>query len=49
MKLQSEVVDLLAADRVTVERTLGIKIRNGQAFEAYKKTLAWVLKDEVSR
>lgn len=44
MKTQAEVVDLLAADRKTIEKALGVLMRNGQASTAVKKTLAWVLK-----
>lgn len=45
MRSQEEILDLLAAGRGEVERRLGIKIRNGQAIDAYRKTLVWVLKE----
>jgi len=44
MKTRAEVIDLLASDRRTIEREVGLLVRNGQASTAVKKTLAWVLK-----
>lgn len=43
MKTNADIVNLLAAGTREAERTLGIKLRNGQAAEAYRKALAWVL------
>lgn len=44
MKEGAEILDLLSAGPREAEKILGIKIRNGQAVEAYRKALAWVLK-----
>lgn len=46
MRTQDECLDLLASTTKEMEKELGIKIRNGQASVAVKKTLAWVLKGE---
>jgi len=43
MRSQDEIIGLLASGPKEAERVLGIKIRNGQAVEAYRKALAWVL------
>jgi hypothetical protein len=44
MKSNIDVVELLASNTKEMEQALGIKVRNGQALQAVKKTLAWVLK-----
>ena len=45
MKSYADVVDLLSGSSKDFEKTLGIKVRNGQTTDAVKKTLAWVLKE----
>lgn len=44
MKSRDEVIDLLTLGTRDVERTIGVSMRNGQAIEAVRLTLRWVLK-----
>lgn len=45
MKKQKEIQELINSKTKIKEKQLDIKIRNGQALEAIKKTLLWVLSD----
>ena len=45
MKSKDACIDLLASSTKIVENVLGIKVRNGQQLDAFRKTLAWVLKE----
>lgn len=44
MKCEKEILDLVNGTGKNIEKTIGIKIRNGQQYEAVKKTLQWVMK-----
>jgi hypothetical protein len=48
MITKEEIENMLNASYKTLEKNIGIKIRNGQAAEGIKKTLQWVLSDGVS-
>jgi len=44
MKTEKEMDELLSMSYKGLESELGIKIRNGQAVEAIRKTIAWAKK-----
>jgi hypothetical protein len=46
LKKENDVLDLLSGNTKDFEKALNIKVRNGQALQAVKKTLAWVLKND---
>lgn len=44
MRSEEEIIDMLANSIADAQKEIGFSVRNGQATEAYRKTLAWVLK-----
>lgn len=44
MKTETEIKQILESNYKTVEKELGIKIRNGQTRLGINKALLWVLK-----
>ena len=44
MKTITEIEELMASPYKVIEKSLGIKIRNGQAIEGIRSALSWVVK-----